>query len=54
MFEFLLFVAACAVIAFLVANIQKITAQPKTKLQPIKIERKEDKFRPTQNNKRSY
>ncbi|RBO83754.1 hypothetical protein [Marinomonas aquiplantarum] len=41
MFEFVLFVAACAVIAFLVANIQKSVSQPKTKLQPIKIEREE-------------
>ncbi|MCW4629998.1 MULTISPECIES: hypothetical protein [Marinomonas] len=41
MFEFLLFIVACAAIAFLVANIQKQTMQPKTKLQPIKIEREE-------------
>ncbi|GAA0828583.1 MAG: hypothetical protein WBA64_04975 [Marinomonas sp.] len=39
MFEFLLFVAACAVIAVLASNIQKIASQPKVKLQPIKIER---------------
>ncbi|MCB5162746.1 hypothetical protein [Marinomonas algarum] len=41
MFELLLFIAACAAIAFLVANIQKLTATPKTKLQPIKIERED-------------
>lgn len=39
MFEFLLFVAACAIIAVLVANVQKLISQPKVKLQPIKIER---------------
>lgn len=53
MFEFLLFVTACAVIAFLVANIQKIVNQPKTKLQPIKIER-EQKRRPMPRQKRPY
>ncbi|NLQ17861.1 hypothetical protein HGG82_09500 [Marinomonas sp. M1K-6] len=53
MFEFLLFAAACAAIAFLVANIQKYTAQPKTKLQPIKIER-EKTSRPTPVQKRPY
>lgn len=46
MFEFLLFIAACAAIAFLVANIQKIAVAPKVKLQPIKIEREEKRRRP--------
>ena len=53
MFEFLLFVAAFAAIAFLVANIQKNTAQPKTKLQPIKIEREEAR-RPAPRHRRPY
>ena len=53
MFEFLLFVAACTAIAFLVANIQKHTAQPKTKLQPIKIEREEVR-RPVPRHRRPY
>ncbi len=54
MFEFLLFVAACAVIALLVTNIQKVAAQPKNTLQPIKIEREEDKRRPLPQRKRPY
>ncbi|MBJ7538816.1 hypothetical protein [Marinomonas transparens] len=45
MFEFLLFIAACAVIAFLVANIQQLVAQPKTKLKPIRIETEEEEKR---------
>ncbi|MEO9273285.1 MAG: hypothetical protein ABJN96_04835 [Marinomonas sp.] len=53
MFEFLLFVAACAVIAFLAKNIQKSVAQPKSKLQPIKIEREEVR-RPTPRHRRPY
>ncbi|ETX11943.1 hypothetical protein MUS1_08240 [Marinomonas ushuaiensis DSM 15871] len=53
MFEFLLFVAACAVIAFLVTNTQKLVNQPKTKLQPIKIER-EQKRRLAPRQKRPY
>jgi hypothetical protein len=55
MFEFLLFVAACAVIVFLVANIQNIVNQhqSKAKLKPIKIER-EDKKRPMPRQKRPY
>lgn len=54
MFEFLLFIAACAAIAFLVANIQKIAVAPKTKLQPIKIEREEKMRRPISRQKRPY
>lgn len=38
MFEFILFVAACAAIAFFAVTIQKQVSQPKTKLKPIKIE----------------
>lgn len=53
MFEFLLFIVACAAIAFLVANIQKQTTQPKTKLQPIKIEREEQR-RPIPRHRRPY
>jgi hypothetical protein len=53
MFEFLLFIAACAVIAFLVNNIQKSVAQPKAKLKPIKIEREEVR-RPTPRHRRPY
>lgn len=41
MFEFVLFIAACAVIAFLVASIHKSASQPKVKMQPIKIEREQ-------------
>lgn len=54
MFEFLLFVAACAAIAFLVTNIQKQATQSKTKLQPIKIEREEKMRRPTPRRNRPY
>ena len=54
MFEFLLFIAACAAIAFLVVNIQKYAAQPKTKLQPIKIEREEKTRRLAPRQKRPY
>ncbi|MCV2402156.1 hypothetical protein OFY17_04560 [Marinomonas sp. C2222] len=46
MVEFILFVAACAAIAFLVKNIQNNLMQPKTKLQPIKIDRKEKRRHP--------
>lgn len=54
MFEFLTFIAACAAIAFLVANIQKTALTPKTKLQPIKIEREEKIRRPMPHQKRPY
>lgn len=37
MFEFLIFAAVCALMAFLVAGIYTQFSQPKTKLQPIKI-----------------
>lgn len=53
MFEFLIFIAACAVIAFLVTNIQKYIEQPKVKLQPIKIEREATR-RPISRKNRSY
>lgn len=53
MFEFLLFIAACAAIAFLVANVQKSVFQPKATLQPIKIEREKAK-RPNPQRKRPY
>ncbi|MCW8356525.1 MAG: hypothetical protein ACPGRG_09545 [Marinomonas sp.] len=53
MFEFLLFIAACAAIAFLVANVQQSVFQPKTKLQPIKIEREKTQ-RPTPRHRRPY
>ncbi|GAA0232747.1 hypothetical protein [Marinomonas primoryensis] len=54
MFEFLLFIAACAAIAFLVANIQKHAAQSKETLKPIKIEREEKMRRPVPRQKRHY
>ena len=53
MFEFLIFIAACAVIAFLVTNIQKYIDQPKVKLQPIKIKREEIRG-PSSRQKRPY
>ncbi|MEO9655296.1 hypothetical protein [Marinomonas sp.] len=44
MFEFLLFAAVCALMAFLAAGLYTQFSQPKTKLQPIKI-----KKQPTRN-----
>ncbi|SBS30293.1 hypothetical protein MSP8887_02706 [Marinomonas spartinae] len=38
MFEFIMFVAACAAIAFFAVTIQRQVSQPKKTMQPIKIE----------------
>ncbi|MFT5595188.1 MAG: Flp pilus assembly protein TadB [Oceanicoccus sp.] len=54
MFEFLLFIAACAAIAFLVANIQKHAVQSKETLKPIKIKREEKMRRSAHRQKRHY
>lgn len=53
MFEFSVFATACVVIAFLAKNIQNSLAQPKSKLQPIKIEREETR-RPVPRHRRPY
>ena len=44
MIEFLLCIVACAAIAVLAANIQRLTSQLTLKLQAIKVKRK-DNFR---------
>ncbi|WP_187424855.1 hypothetical protein [Marinomonas sp. IMCC 4694] len=53
MFEFLLFIAACVAMAFLVTTVQRSVMPPKSTLQPIKIER-EKMRRPVPRQKRPY